>query len=216
MRLLPAGAAAILIELPTDDDVLAWVAGLERHRLPAVTDLVPAETTILVGFDPARASAAVIAEWIRATQPIGTGSMHSDQVELDVRYDGEDLPDVAAALGISVADVVRAHTEVAWTVAFSGFAPGFAYLRPPDGRLAVARRDSPRPRIPAGSVALAAGYSGIYPRSSPGGWQLIGHTGAVLWDANRWDDDGRSPALLRPGMQVRFRVADPVIGSAGG
>jgi KipI family sensor histidine kinase inhibitor len=206
MLLLPAGEAAILIELPASGDVLPLAAGLQQFRLPAVLDLVPAERTILVGFDPAVISAEQVCQWVRSTKPAEKAETGSGTVELEVRYDGVDLPEVADQLGITVADVVQAHTEVAWTVAFGGFAPGFAYLRPPDGRLAVRRRDSPRPRVPAGSVALAAGYAGVYPRASPGGWQLIGRTGAVLWDASRWDDSRRSPALLQPGMLVRFKA----------
>ncbi len=206
MRLLPAGEAALLIELPSPDDVLPLVAGLQQHRLAAVTDLVPAERTILVGFDPAVLGAGQVADWVRSATPRPVAGTGSAAVDLDVEYDGEDLEEVAGQLGISTGDVVRAHTQAAWTVAFSGFAPGFAYLRPPDGRLTVTRRDSPRPRVPAGSVALAAGYCGVYPRASPGGWQLIGHTDALLWDVSRWDDAGRSPALLQPGMQVRFHA----------
>ena len=207
MRLLPAGEAAILVELPAADDVLRLTAGLHQDRPSAVTDVVPAERTILVAFDPAVLSADQVARWIRAAPSVAHAETGSGAVDIEVHYDGEDLAGVAGQLGLGVADVIRAHTEVLWTVAFSGFVPGFAYLRPPDDRLFVGRRDSPRTRVPAGSVALAAGYAGIYPRSSPGGWQLIGRTDAVLWDAGRWDDAGESPALLQPGMHVRFRAA---------
>lgn len=203
MRLLPAGEAAILVELPAAADVLPLAAGLQQQRPAAVTDLVPAERTVLVGFDPAVVSADQIARWIRGTPALARAETASGAVELEVRYDGDDLPGVAEQLGMSVEDVILAHTEVTWTVAFSGFVPGFAYLRPPDDRLFVTRRDSPRARVPAGSVALAAGYAGVYPRASPGGWQLIGRTDATLWDPSRWDE-GHSPALLQPGMPVRF------------
>ena len=101
---------------------------------------------------------------------------------------------------LAVDDVVAAHTGTRWQVGFAGFSPGFAYLVGGDPRLAVPRRAEPRPRVRAGSVALAGEFSGIYPRESPGGWQLIGRTDAVLWDLGR-----TRPALLTPGMWVRFR-----------
>ena len=104
---------------------------------------------------------------------------------------------------MGAADVVAAHTGTTWQVGFAGFAPGFAYLVGGDSRLAVPRRREPRPRVPAGSVALAGEFSGIYPRESPGGWQLIGRTEVVLWDISR-----PQPALLIPGMSVRFRRAE--------
>ena len=114
-------------------------------------------------------------------------------------YDGPDLADVASHTGLSEDEIVAAHTGAPWTVAFGGFAPGFAYLVGGDERLAVPRRESPRTSVPAGSVGLAGEFSGVYPRSSPGGWQLIGHTDAVMFDVDR-----DPPALLAPGAQVRF------------
>jgi len=116
-----------------------------------------------------------------------------------VRYDGPDLDDVATHLGITRSEVVARHTGQVWTVEFAGFAPGFAYLTGSEGDLEVPRRHSPRTRIPAGSVGLAGPYSGVYPRPSPGGWQLIGRTDVTLWDAER-----DPPALLTPGRRVRF------------
>ncbi len=116
-----------------------------------------------------------------------------------VVYDGPDLEEVARLTRMTPAEVVAAHTGTAWRVAFGGFAPGFAYLVGGDPRLDVPRRDSSRPKVPAGAVGLAGGYSGVYPRSSPGGWQLLGTTDAVLWDVDR-----DPPALLAPGSTVRF------------
>ncbi len=124
-------------------------------------------------------------------------------VEIAVRYDGPDLEEVAHLTGLAPDEVVTAHTGTPWRVGFGGFAPGFAYLVGGDPRLVVARRGEPRTRVPAGSVGLAGEFSGIYPRESPGGWQLIGSTDVVLWDTDR-----HPPALLSPGTTVRFVEAD--------
>jgi KipI family sensor histidine kinase inhibitor len=123
-------------------------------------------------------------------------------VEIPVRYDGADLAETAALLGISEPELIARHTAAPWRCAFIGFAPGFGYLEAPGAELAVPRRSQSRTAVPAGSVALAAGYSAIYPRSSPGGWRIIGSTTATLWDLDRPE-----PALLRPGTRVRFTVA---------
>ena len=108
---------------------------------------------------------------------------------------------MARLTGLTAGEVIEAHTRTPWRVGFSGFAPGFAYLVDGDPRLAVPRRSEPRTSVPAGSVGLAGEFSAVYPRRSPGGWQLIGHTDAVLWDLERPD-----PALLTRGMRVRFRA----------
>ncbi|MFE6863496.1 allophanate hydrolase subunit 1 [Nocardia sp. NPDC057668] len=123
----------------------------------------------------------------------------AEPVVIPVRYDGEDLPAVARLLGITEAEVVAQHTGVEWRCAFAGFAPGFGYLESADGRLSVPRRDRARTAIPAGAVALAGGYSAVYPRRSPGGWQLIGTTEAVMFHVDR-----DPPALVRAGTRVRF------------
>jgi KipI family sensor histidine kinase inhibitor len=120
-------------------------------------------------------------------------------VEIEVDYSGEDLAEVAELTGLSPDEVVQAHTGQVWTVAFCGFAPGFGYLHGEHNRLRVPRRSSPRTRVPAGSVGLADQWSGIYPRVGPGGWQLIGRTEQTLWDL-----DKTPPALLQPGLRVRF------------
>ena len=108
---------------------------------------------------------------------------------------------LAENLASVLAQVVAAHTDTPWRVGFGGFAPGFAYLVGGDPRLNVPRRSEPRTKVPVGSVGLAGEFSGVYPRESPGGWQLIGHTDAVLWDVQR-----DNPALLTPGMWVQFRA----------
>jgi KipI family sensor histidine kinase inhibitor len=209
LRLRPVGDAAILVELDPSA-VLALVAALQERPHPGVTDLVPAERTVLVRFQRRLARPAQIAAWLRSVPLTSAEAVAGPVVELDVHYDGEDLPEVARLTGLSVAGVIAAHTAEEWVVAFSGFAPGFGYLRGPAG-LDVPRRAEPRVRVPPGSVALAAGYSGVYPRASPGGWQLIGRTEAVLWDV-----DQDPPALLRPGVRVRFRALGDAPGDALG
>jgi KipI family sensor histidine kinase inhibitor len=128
----------------------------------------------------------------------------STELTVPVTYDGPDLHAVAAAWEVEPAMVVRRHVEATWTVAFTGFSPGFGYLRTQSKWQSVGRRESPRTRVPAGSVALAGDYAGVYPRESPGGWQLIGTTTLDLFDADR-----DPPALLWPGRSVRFREVDP-------
>ncbi len=120
-------------------------------------------------------------------------------VEIPVVYDGPDLDAVATMLRLSRDEVVALHTGGLWTAGFAGFAPGFAYLTGADGRLSVPRRAEPRTRVPAGAVALAAGYSAVYPRPSPGGWQLIGRTEEPMWEITR-----DPPALVGAGQRVQF------------
>lgn len=162
---------------------------------------VPAAATVLVTVASAADLASVVAG-LRALELDDAAGEEDDQEPLviEVRYDGPDLDGVARHLGISAQEVVTRHTEQVWAVEFSGFAPGFGYLIGAAGGLEVPRRESPRTRIPAGSVGLAGPYSGVYPRPSPGGWQLIGQTDVVLWDVER-----DPPALLTPGRRVLFR-----------
>lgn len=211
VEVLAAGERALLVEVADLDAVLALDPVLRERAeagdgpWAAVTDLVPGARTLLLVTGPG----ADLPALERAVRDLAAGADPSpppaaprDEVTVPVRYDGPDLPDVARLTGLSVAEVVAAHTGTPWRVAFGGFAPGFAYLAGGDERLAVPRRERPRPSVPAGSVALAGGFSGIYPRSSPGGWQLLGWTGLALWDPRR-----DPPALLRPGTVVRFTDA---------
>ncbi|MBY3989764.1 5-oxoprolinase subunit PxpB [Rhodococcus fascians] len=197
MRLLPAGENALLIEFADLPETMSYHRSMVRDRPDAVVDLVPAARTVLVIFDGVPAP---ILEWVAALEPaVDDPTAASEAVTIPVTYDGADLDDVARLTGLSVAEVVAAHTEQTWTVAFGGFAPGFGYLVGTDTRLHVPRRDSPRTSVPAGAVGLAGEFSGIYPRSSPGGWQLIGRSHVTLWDSER-----TPPALLTPGTTVRF------------
>lgn len=172
---------------------------------PAVEDLVPAERTLLVRFDPRTGTSAQVRAWVTTVPPAAAARDAGELVEVPVRYDGVDLEEVGRLTGLGVRGVVDAHTATPWTVAFTGFAPGFGYLVDGDPRLAVPRLATPRVRVPAGSVALAGRYSGVYPADSPGGWQVIGSTSVPVWDLGR-----DPPALLRPGGRVRFvPLGDP-------
>jgi KipI family sensor histidine kinase inhibitor len=199
------GDQALLLECDSTEQVLALAGALRQEQLPGVLDIVPAARTVLLTFVSPHDQAATRQRLARL--PIDPADTDAHQntdtaVEIEVIYDGPDLADVAAHTGLAVADVVEAHTATPWRVGFGGFAPGFAYLIGGDPRLAVPRRHDPRTAVPAGSVGLAGEFSGIYPRQSPGGWQLIGRTDAVLWDIDR-----PQPALLEPGMWVRFRAS---------
>ena len=200
MRLLPSGSTALLVELDALDDVLALYAALADAPPAGVVDVVPAARTVLLVTDPARTTLAAVAEAVRTTTPRPGALPAGDTVELPVHYDGADLADAADLLGTTAGQLVQRHTGAPWTVAFCGFAPGFGYLVQAGGQWDVPRRATPRTRVPPGSVALAGEFSGVYPRSSPGGWQLIGRTDAVLWDPDR-----EPAALLAPGTVVRFR-----------
>lgn len=211
MRLLPCGDRAVLIDVEDTRAAVRWAAAVREAAqstgLPVV-DVVPAAASVLVTCgrdDLATVRAAIMALMPVAGIATGTHPGTDVEVTIDVIYDGADLDDVAAYTGLTPTEVVAAHTGTPWTVAFTGFAPGFGYLTGGDPRLAVPRRETSRTRVPAGSVALAGEFSGVYPRESPGGWQLIGHTDAVLWDEHR----DQHPALLRPGVTVRFRAVGP-------
>jgi KipI family sensor histidine kinase inhibitor len=197
------GDQALLLQFDSTADVLAWSAALRDAAMPEVLDIVPAARTVLLKLDgPDRQGAA---RRRLQTLKVATGAATTTAGEalmIDVVYDGDDLAEVAELTGLSIREVVEAHTAQPWTVGFCGFAPGFAYLVGGDSRLAVPRRSDPRPSVPAGAVGLAGEFTGIYPRRSPGGWQLVGHTDAVLWDIDRPD-----PALLTPGTRVQFRAA---------
>ncbi|MFC7451416.1 5-oxoprolinase subunit B family protein [Rhodococcus daqingensis] len=200
MRLLDAGDGGVLAEFENLDTVLAHYRALDASRPAGIVDLVPAARTILVRFDPQRTDRAGIARWLRETGPAtGLATEAGALVRIPVHYDGPDLSAVGELTGLGPDGVVSAHTGSDWTVAFAGFAPGFGYLVGGDPRLRVPRRDDPRTEVPAGAVGLAGEFSGVYPRKSPGGWQLIGHTTERMWEVDR-----EPPALLRPGDTVRF------------
>lgn len=194
MRLLPYGPRAVLAELDSLEEVMATAAAWRAARLPGAIDIVPAARTVLVVHDGTLDSSRLV-----AAAP-GAEATLSRLVTIDVIYDGIDLAEVAVATGLSIDDVVALHSAAEHTVAFCGFMPGFAYMVGLPPALHLPRRPTPRTRVPAGSVAIAAEFASIYPRESPGGWHLLGRTDAVLWD-----DNTEPPALLTPGTTVRFR-----------
>jgi KipI family sensor histidine kinase inhibitor len=189
-----AGEHGVLLELP--DNAAAVRVARRLASEPGLVDVVPGHRTVLVTWDDEPPELIELAEAaLRDDQAAPNGA----SVEIPARYDGPDLDEVARLTGLSPEEVAARHLGAEYVVGFLGFAPGFAYLLGGDERLRVERRAEPRALVPAGSVALAGPYSGIYPRESPGGWQLIGSTTTVLFDATR-----DPPALLSPGDRVRF------------
>ncbi len=200
---LDYGDQALMVQCGSTAEVLAWAATLRDAALPGVVDIVPAARTVLVKLDGPchQGIGRRRLHGLRVTADEAAPTDRRADVVIDVVYDGPDLAQVAGHTGLTTAQVIDAHTATPWRVGFSGFAPGFAYLVDGDPRLRVPRRSEPRTSVPAGSVGLAGEFSAVYPRQSPGGWQLIGRTDAVLWDLER-----PSPALLTQGMWVRFRA----------
>ncbi|MFJ8749488.1 allophanate hydrolase subunit 1 [Streptomyces sp. NPDC102441] len=201
VRVLEAGPRALLVELDSGEDAEAFHAELLRRRaageLPAVREIVPGARTVLLDGVDDRTLAGRMRSWTVPPLSRGVG----ETVEIPVVYDGPDLADVAEAWGVAVDEVGRIHARTEFRVAFCGFAPGFGYLTGLPAHLSVERRATPRTRVPAGALALAGPYTGIYPRPSPGGWQIVGRMPGpeALWDP------GREPAaLLLPGARVRF------------
>ncbi|RZT81910.1 KipI family sensor histidine kinase inhibitor [Micromonospora violae] len=221
MRIRPVGAHALLLDCTAPTDlpeaalVEAWRAELWRRRelgdLTAV-EIVPAARTVLLdGLPDPSATAQQLSTWAPAVVAATTRdqatltTVHDDAdhgVVVPVRFDGPDLPAVAQHWGVDVAAVRHRLTNTRFRVAFCGFAPGFPYLTGLPAELALPRLDTPRPRVPAGSVALAGPYAGIYPSASPGGWLLVGRTDLVLFDVT-----AEPPARLGPGTTVRMVAA---------
>lgn len=208
MQIRSAGHRALLIDFGDDAtpaDVDAWRAELWRRREAgeySATDVVPGARTVLIdGVDDVDRLADRLATW---APPIGAASAPGVLVEIPIRYDGPDLATVARHWLVSEESVIARHLATEFRVAFCGFAPGFGYMTGLPTELAVPRLDTPRTRVPPGSVGLADIYCGVYPTASPGGWLLIGRTDAVLFDPDR-----DPPALLSPGTRVRFVPVAP-------
>lgn len=201
MRVLTASDRALLVETASLDEAMRLHAALAE--VAGVVERVPAARSVLVHYDPRRTSPTQLAAAITALNPDAALPAPTAEVTIPVRYDGEDLEEVAALLGIPRDEVIRRHLAATWRVAFAGFAPGFGYLIGDDPLFDVPRRATPRTRVPTGAVGLAGEFTGVYPRESPGGWQLIGTTDAAMWDIHR-----DPPALLEPGAVVRFVRAE--------
>lgn len=198
LRVLPAGASALLIEVEDLAAVLALATALREQPMEGVVEAVPAARTILLRCDPQVTPLAAVADAVRRLTPTAQLSSVGRVVEIPASYDGPDIDDVLAATGLSRAGLIEWHTSADWQVAFCGFAPGFGYLVS-DSTRSLPRRDTPRTSVPAGSIGLAGEFTGVYPRDSPGGWQLIGRTELTLFDLT-----ADPPAVLRPGVRVQF------------
>jgi KipI family sensor histidine kinase inhibitor len=214
LRIAPAGDAALLVELPpgidpaTSGRVIALARAIRGRCGAAVKDVVVGYCSVTAYFDPL----SMDASWLEGEIRILAGGLQesppADGALLDVPvcYGGEygpDLPDVAAFARGTEAEVVALHSSVTYRVYVVGFVPGFPYMAAVDPRIALPRRAAPRTRVPAGSVAIAAGQTGIYPSETPGGWHLIGRTRVKPYDASRAE-----PFLFKPGDRVRFHAID--------
>ncbi|WP_448222719.1 5-oxoprolinase subunit B family protein [Gordonia iterans] len=221
MRELPAGDDAVLLDFSGEADPAAAAAHAARALRAAaeagildIAEAVPTAFAVLVETSPGRGIDRLgVRRALRSARigDVAPADVESGEIVVPVTYDGEDLDAVAERAGTSREAVIAAHRAVRWRVQFMGFAPGFGYLvpgpgSPPDARsvfAALSRREQSRPAVPAGSVAAAAGYSAIYPRTSPGGWFLLGHTDIPVWNLK-----ADPPALLSAGATVRFTCAD--------
>ncbi len=206
LAIRPYGREAILVEVDGVAEMMALQSTLTDLALPGVTDVLPGARTLLVRFESGTVSASALADQVRqaaAVAVVATGSSSETPVIVPIVYDGPDLAHVAQRCGLSPAEVVERHMSREYVVAFIGFAPGFYFLAGGDPALQMSRRESPRTKLPRGSVGLASEFTGIYPRESPGGWQIIGHTAAALWDLTV-----HPSAMLAPGTTVRFEEVD--------
>jgi KipI family sensor histidine kinase inhibitor len=209
-RVLPAGDSAWLVELPDRIDPAVNMRAIEiaravqRAGLP-VTDVVVGYRTVMVYIDPLASTADAVPQALEriAAAPATIGEAPGDRIAVPVCYDdgyGPDLPDVAAFAGCAIDEVVGRHLALEYRVFVVGFVPGFAYMATVDPRIAAPRRSSPRVQVPAGSVAVAAGQTGIYPAPTPGGWNLIGRCPIKPYDPLR-----SAPFLFHAGDRVSFR-----------
>lgn len=199
------GTRSLLVDLPSLDEVMAWHATLSTSPLPGQVEVIAAAKTILVNLASRRDAQAAF-QTLRTFTPQAQATSQSRHLTIDVIYDGEDLRTTAELLGISTEELITRHTQQRWLAAFGGFAPGFTYCVPATDsehqyEWDIPRRESPRTAVPAGAVALAGQFSAVYPRTSPGGWQLLGHTTTPMWDTH-----AEPPALLQPGDTLNYRA----------
>lgn len=208
-RISPLGDSAVTVTLgegiseQLSEQVVAEARIIEESEILGVMDVVPAYATVTVFYDPLRVGYADLRSRLLALAPSGmptaVGNRASRSHAIQVRYDGEDLADVAARVGLTIDDVIAIHSATEYRVFVIGFVPGFAYLGVLDSRLVIPRREAPRKRVPAGSVAIAEAQTGIYPSATPGGWHLVGTTDIRMFDPSRSE-----PALFAVGDRVRF------------
>ena len=207
MQHLPVGRRGILLELSDSEfsdpvAVATAVRHLARGRGIELSEVVPGASTVLVLADDEMGIVGLVSGLADLPAVQLSAERSWDVLELAARYDGPDLISVADASGLSVEEVVRRHSSVTYRAAFTGFAPGFAYLVGLDPALRLPRRDTPRSAVPKGSLAVADIYTAVYPRRSPGGWHLLGTVDVSVFDVDR-----EPAALLGPGQMVRFVVA---------
>ena len=216
-RVLAYGASALLVDLGDATAVAHLTRAIGASALAAKVEVVPAATTVLVrvgdprrGAAPGRLAAVrhalvellaqpAVAIDASAADAADAADADADLVEIPVRYDGDDLSDVAGRVGLTVAELITLHSGTVFLAAFCGFTAGFCYMTGLPERLVLPRRPSPRPRVPADTVAIADIYGGVYPAATPGGWNLLGTTAVSMWDARR-----DPPSLVSPGQRVRF------------
>jgi KipI family sensor histidine kinase inhibitor len=201
VRLRRCGTDAVLVEVDSLDQVDAVRAAVAAANIPGLVELVPAARTVLVSVRPGSSGLSRLKDVLAAADLSRPARRATREVRIPVRYDGPDLELAATTAGMTVDDLVDLHSGTEYSVAFTGFAPGFGYLTGLPEPLVQARLDRPRTAVPAGSVGIAGEFTGVYPRSSPGGWRLLGHTELSLFDPHR-----DPPALLVPGDRVRFEV----------
>lgn len=199
MRVLPYGTEAVLVEVDSLGQVLGLTADLEATPMRGVIDVVPAARTVMIWFDNEVTDVQRVRNDILTRDVIAQALPEGEEIEVPIGYDGDDLSYVAEVTGLGESEIAERHQRPTYVVAFIGMAPGFYFLSGGDPLLRVPRRQSPRTSVPLGAVGLAGEFTGIYPRTGPGGWQIIGHTRGQLWDTDR-----HPAALLAPGTRVRF------------
>jgi KipI family sensor histidine kinase inhibitor len=211
MKIRPCGDSMLLVELePVIDPVIneraiLLASRIRERKARGVRDIAPGYSTLGIHYDPLQTDLAALEQAIEQ-EFAGLASLDTiaDRavIEIPVNYGGEygpDLDAVATFAGCSVDEVIKRHSSRTYRVYMLGFVPGFAYMGRVDPSLAAPRHRVPRERVPAGSVGIAGLQTGVYPVESPGGWQLIGHTTTMMFDANR-----DQPSLLSAGDLVRF------------
>ena len=202
MKFTPASDRSLLVTLgeciSVETNARVHLLSHQLQNVTGITSQSPAYSSLLVRFDPLRLTHEDLEKLIQST-PLNLETAHVARlVEIPVHYNGPDLQDIAERHSLTVPQVIEAHTATTYHAYFAGFVPGFVYLGEVTAAIATPRRSTPRREVPAGSVAIAGTQTGVYPRTTPGGWNLIGHTDAILFDAAH----GR--ALVEPGDQVRF------------